>query len=217
MPKKVIPTKFAYRGFTSSLIDIGFMKIGSKEEERFLKKHNINLENAPRTQDVYDDIYVFYNLNGYRAKVRTTITAEPFKVSTSDAAWIIIENERGEAVMYSQPVHRTKFFFKNLLSYAEIFQHIVNERPLCKCGADINIKKSSLRKYEYHCSMSQIDIDHDDSMEVYDFICDSLPRRLQLFSNIKFSKEKYNRKFAIRKMKIFGSRILMRKRWTNNS
>lgn len=214
MPKKVLPTYFEYKGFLQALREINTYKVGSKEEQRFLKKNKISLDKTPRPQDVYDDICINYNLNGYRVKVRTTIKEEPFQVSKSDSAWIIIENEQGKAVMYSQPIHRTKNFFNTMLNQFKIFQKIVDERPLCTCGADMNIEKDGLRSYRFICATGLVGSGHMKPVDVYDYIWVKLPKKLRLFLDSKKSKERYNKRKATEKGKKFGIAAEKRKPWS---
>ena len=213
MPKKIIFTALEYRGFTALLKEHGYVELGSIEESRYLQKQGIDIENPPRHQQIKEQILVLYTMSGFRVIIRTTAKAQPFKVASSDAGWIIIENEKGNAVVFRQPFHRTLNFLQNMLDYAQIFKILLLNMPLCTCGSEIEFFKTGLRNYSIRCKMHEIALDHIDPVDMYDFVLMYLPKRLRHVVNVKRSKDAYNKSLANKKGKVFGQRVIERNRW----
>lgn len=214
MPELVKVNEMQYRGFISFLIELNFVKVGSREELRQLRSRGISEDQPPRPQAGKGDVWIYYTRNGYKVVVQTGVSTQPFKM-LSNPAWVIIENEKGDSVFYAPPLHRTKNFLKNLLNQTAILQKIVEERPLCICNADMNIVKGEfLREYKLECSnICDTSVKHTNSIEVYESIWQKLPKKLRTYLKYKLSRENYNKFIAEQSNKVFGSAILKRKRW----
>lgn len=215
MPKRIIPKQLEYKGFTETLLENNFISPRGIEEYRDLKKKKINLNKPPRVQKRKGDIYVCYTLNGYRVKVQTGISNNPYQALVN-SGWVLIENEQGSAVMYAPRHHKTKNYLENILISANILKQIAFHRPLCQCGSDMNIEKipGSMRDYQYVCS----DLDnphyrHTEVIEVYEFIWNKISSRLRKALRKRLSKESYNRYMANSNGKNFGVGVLRRKSW----
>lgn len=213
MPVLVLPKELEYKGFVAKLNEIDVFRISSTEETRELVKKNILLQKAPRPQDLIDDVRVYYNFNGYRLKTRTTIRETPFKVSKKDSAWVIIENEQGKAVMFAPPMHRTEHFLSNLLMQIKVFKRIIENRPMCTCGSDMNIEKNGLRDFQWKCSTGHIKFNHTASQEVYAYVYEFLSADEKKYLRKKISKEKYSKKKAEESGNVYGQAVLNRKSW----
>lgn len=214
MPRLVKVDKLQYVGFTSLAKDLGFSLVGSKEESRQLQLLGISSSQPPRSQNGKGDVLIYYTRNGYRVVVQTSISTAPFKM-LKNPGWVLIENEYGKSVFYAPPLHRTKNFLINLLNQMEILKMVALERPTCISGVNMDIVKGELlREYLFESSRaSDPEIKHTPSIEVYEFIWNKLPGKLQTYLKYKLSRENYNKFIAEKSGKVFGSAILKRKRW----
>lgn len=223
MPKKVLPNKLEYKDFIVSLKKMGYVRLGSMEEKRELKRLGISLDDPPRQQDVIDDVFIRYAYNGYRAKIRTTISFSSsgnITVADNDSAWALIEdpgkNSDNKAIYYMSPTNRTKNFLQNLLYRAHIIALMIENRPSCSsCNRDMHLVKikGTLRDYEWICLSNDKDSHGRVETSVFYAIKPHLSVELKRFITALISKEKYAKSKAFELGKEFGSRIKLRKRW----
>lgn len=214
MPRLKIIDEMSYKGFTAYLSESGFVRSGTQVELREIKKKGISTSLPPRSQNGRGDVWIYYTRNGYRVVVQTSLQVLPFKM-LSNPAWVIIEDEKGNSVFYGPPLHRTKNFLDNLLLQSLILQKIAQERPLCRCGCNMNIVKGEfLREYLLSCCCENTrHHEYTPMIEVYEFIWSKLLNRLRTYLKYKLSKENYNKYIAEQSGKTFGQAILNRKRW----
>ena len=218
MPEKQLPFRHQYQAFLEYVCPMfGFSLVGSEEEKNQLI--HLGIEGAPRPQELKnEDALIRYSLNGYRAKIRTTIDSKngKFKVADNDEAWAMIEDGEGKAIFYRPQLHRTKNFLLNLAHEAEIIERMVSHRTHCqRCGKFMIIVRVGLRDYRLECEENKRF--HSDAPfvidDIYEPITDYLTPDTKKYLSRWRSRDKYRRKKADEANKIFGESRNKRKKY----
>jgi hypothetical protein len=145
MPVKVLPGTEAFERFTKALLRRGFRKFSREEFREDFERLGLK---APSPREGREVGFV-YTQNGLTVFVWTTFLCEEDHVRNEDAGWVLIR-EGDEVKYYSHPLHRTRFFLRNLFKQACIAQLRVENRPSCpKCGMFMDIVRGKKLKARY--------------------------------------------------------------------
>lgn len=158
MPKRILPTEADFESLRSQLLEWGFREILSVEFSSDFKRLDLK---APRPREGRETGFLFF-ANGLTVRIWTTWLANEGRARQEDAAWVLIAE--GDKVPYfGQPIHRTKFFVRNLLRRAWIARHKVLNRPLCPvCNQWMQIARGRAIKSRYwRCSKGHKNLSWD--------------------------------------------------------
>ena len=195
------------------MIEWGFRKINSKAETR-VAIDRLNLERKTSKPVYGSETGLIFTAKGLSVYVWTTFVEQAQKARDEDEGWVCIVD--GDlAVYFSEPLHRTKNFFKNLARKAWIARYRVLHRPVCEeCRGFMNITKGrSIRSRYWSCHNIDKHQNKKPSRLSWDY---KMPPRAQKFLDQKRKKSgKYNTELK-KSGKETHQSIKKRNKWTRN-
>jgi len=186
-----MPSKESFEYFTTEIEALGFIRIGTEETRKKLHEQNLH---QPRKRKGREIGFKFYR-NGLCVYVWTTYLHEKEEAREEDSGWVCI-TEGDTAKYFSEPLKRTKNFFKNMLIKARIAQYRIIHRPRCLYCKDTFldiVRGRGVRSRYWKCGNTNR---HEEDVKVYTLPWDTgMPPKARAFLDKKRKKKKsYNKK-----------------------